>query len=264
VKSVSAAGAQPQVERLALSDNKEKFLVSGSISNSGAEKVIYKSIRQPDLYSGHAAVEFLRQRGIQIKGGVRTGQSSTASLEVMGAVESKPLPLIVTDMMKWSNNFAAEMLVKLLAAESGEKPATMKTGLEQVRSWLASRVGLDGKDYRFINASGLTRDNQLSTGQIVKILNTVRRDFRIYPEFAASLPVAGADGTLRSRFSAKGTHWVRAKTGLLTGVVGLAGYAGNADGKVVTFAFIFNGRAGKSESARALFDRMASQLAELD
>lgn len=264
VKTLNSGKVVPQVERLSAEESKEKFLASGAIAVGQPEKVIYKSIRKPDLYAGLAAVEFLRQRGIEVRGTVRTGKAANGRLDVLGEVESKPLPLIVTDMMKWSNNFAAEMLVKLLAVESGEKPATMRTGLEQVRSWLLSRVGLSAQDYRFENAAGLTRGNMFSTKQIVEILKVVQRDFRIYPEFASALPVAGADGTLRSRFSERGTFWVRAKTGLLSGVVGLAGYAGRADGSVMTFAFLFNGRSQKSESARALFDRMAALLADSD
>ena len=52
-------------------------------------------------------------------------------------------------------------------------------------------------------------------------------DIRFGPEFVSGLPIAAADGTLKERAeSARGA--VRAKTGLLTRVTGLSGYAETA------------------------------------
>lgn len=89
----------------------------------------------------------------------------------------------------------------------------------------------------------------------------MREHFQIFPEALASFPVAGVDGTLKSRMRGTPAEGrVRAKTGLLTGVAGLAGFAGRADGTQVSFVFMFNGRPTHSEDARALFDRMAGEL----
>lgn len=52
------------------------------------------------------------------------------------------------------------------------------------------------------------------------------------------------------------------KTGMLNGVAGLAGYAGREDGGIVTFVFLFNGRAGHTISARDLFDQLATELVQ--
>jgi D-alanyl-D-alanine carboxypeptidase/D-alanyl-D-alanine-endopeptidase (penicillin-binding protein 4) len=76
-----------------------------------------------------------------------------------------------------------------------------------------------------------------------------------------ALPMAGVDGTLRERMK-KGpaNGWVRAKTGLLTGVVALAGFAGRPDGTVFTFVFIFNGTGEQTWAARDTLDVLASAL----
>ncbi|MCB0362864.1 MAG: D-alanyl-D-alanine carboxypeptidase, partial [Bdellovibrionales bacterium] len=89
----------------------------------------------------------------------------------------------------------------------------------------------------------------------------LRANFTVYPEFVSSLPILGVDGTLKSRMnqsSVKG--WVRAKTGMLSGVAGLAGYAGRMDGGIATFVFLFNGKDKKTNVAKSLFDSLARQL----
>ena len=110
--------------------------------------------------------------------------------------------------------------------------------------------------------SGLTRENSLTPRAMWKVLAHLRRDFRVQGEVMTSLPISGIDGTLKNRM--KGTdaeRWVRAKTGLLTGVTALAGYAGRKDGRVFTFVFIHNGKTDGSRM-RSLFDSWLVRLIE--
>ena len=51
------------------------------------------------------------------------------------------------------------------------------------------------------------------------------------------MPISGIDGTLKDRFGKEIDVRVRAKTGLLNGVTGLAGYVGHPEGEMFTFSF---------------------------
>lgn len=236
------------------------IVVSGAMALDHKEVVSYKSISKPDYWSGYNLVEFLKQRGVTVKGGVRIGASPKDAI-TLAYSESKPLVSIVADMSKWSNNYVAEMLVKNLAAETGSSLATMEGGLVRVRSYM-ERLGYKKDEYEFINAAGFTRDNRFTAAQYGRFLEAVQKDFTMFPEYLSSLPIGGVDGTLRSRMKGTAaTKWVRAKTGLLNGVVGLAGYAGRSNGTIVSFAFIYNG-GGREDRARALFDKMAALLVE--
>jgi D-alanyl-D-alanine carboxypeptidase/D-alanyl-D-alanine-endopeptidase (penicillin-binding protein 4) len=232
--------------------------VSGALAIDQAEAVYYKSISKPDLWAGSNLIEFLKQRGVSVKGRVRSGVVS-ASAKVLATAESKPIQIIVADMAKWSNNYVAEMLVKNLAAEMGESPATMSGGLKKVQDFLA-HLGFKVGDYEFVNAAGFTRENKFTPSQLGKFLESMRSDFEMFPEYLSALPIAGIDGTLRSRMkSTSAERLVRAKTGLLDGVVGLAGFAGRPNGSMVSFTFIYNG-SGNVASVRELFDQMAAEL----
>jgi len=255
-------GRNVTVERRSEKDFEgDVIVVSGSMAADQPEMVVYKNITRPEIWSGYNLVEFLKQRGISVKGKVRRGQAP-ASAVVLATAESKPLALIAADMAKWSNNYVAEMLVKNLAAEADpNRPATTPAGLARVKKYLEA-AGLKSSEYEFINASGFTRRNRMTPFQLGQLLEYVRSDFTIYPEFLAALPIAGIDGTLRSRMKSRpAERWIRAKTGLLNGVVGLAGFAGRANGEVLAFVFIYNG-SGREDRARALFDQMAARLVE--
>lgn len=250
------------VERLASKDprNGETFLATGSIGASQPEKAIYKSIREPAIFAGQSAVVFLKSRGITVKGAVKMGTAPPDHI-VLAAAESKPIAQIVADMMKWSNNYVADMLIKNLSAEAGDHPGTTAKGMRLVRAHIEKVAGLKSKEYELVNGAGFTRENLLSPRQVGAILNAVRHDFRIFPEFLSALPIANVDGTLRNRFKGlESAGWIRAKTGLLNGAIGLAGYAGDETGRIYTFSFFFNGSAGKEDSARQLFDRMADTI----
>lgn len=264
-KTKTAKPGQPfsvSIERLK-SDKPEEgetYLATGSIGLDQPEKAIYKSVREPGIWSAQSMKTFFEARGIKIKGTVRQGVAPQKAL-VLATAESKALPLIVADMMKWSNNYVADMLVKNLAAETGQRPATTDAGIKQVRQYIEKAAGLKASEFEFINGAGFTRENSLTPSQLGAVLTAVRNDFRIFPEFLSSLPIAGVDGTLRSRFRGlEGTGWVRAKSGLLNGAIGLAGYAGDNQGRIYTFVLLFNGSAGKEDSARALFDKLATTL----
>lgn len=248
------------VSRKANGLESDKIVISGTIPLGSSETVIYKSILHPEMWSGFNLRSFLQKRGIEVKGSVRAGSVSLSSSVVLAKAESKPIGLLVTDMMKFSNNFVAEMLVKNLAAELTEGQGTMEKGVQLLNQYVIEK-GFAQDKFELTSPSGLSRKNQLSSRQLLKILEDLRVNFTVFPEFLSSLPILGVDGTLKSRLSKSTVRgWVRAKTGMLTGVTGLAGYAGRLDGGMATFVFLFNGTANKTTAARKLFDDLAKEL----
>jgi D-alanyl-D-alanine carboxypeptidase/D-alanyl-D-alanine-endopeptidase (penicillin-binding protein 4) len=243
----------------------DKITISGSIPEGAEETVVYKSISNPNLWIGAHLKQFLKQRSIEVKGKVRVGKCEASAIKV-ASVQSKNLNEILSDMLKFSNNFVAEMLAKNLAAEKNislSTPATMKSGIEEIKKYLD---GLEFKrsDYVLENVSGLTRDNRFSAKQLAKVLTSIRNDFLTFPEFLSGLPIAGQDGTLKNRMkNSKGESVVRAKTGYLDGVVGLAGYVGRKNKPPLVFVFMFNGTYEQGTAARPLFDDLINHLKSL-
>lgn len=256
-------GTSIQVERTSRKDKEfvgDVIRVSGQIARGSAEKVFYKGITQPDLWSGQQLKAFLERRGIEVTGAVRVGRVP-ASAKVLARVESESVEKMVKDMMKYSNNYVAEMLVKQIASTQVGPPGSIPVGMEKVRQYIR-RTGISS-GLEVENPSGLTRKNRFQAKALHDYLVALHGQFDIFAEALSSYPLAGVDGTLERRM--RGTPaqgWVRAKTGLLNGVTGLAGYAGRRDGQLLTFVFMFNGRADKSGSARQLLDDLAVILVQ--
>ncbi len=250
------------VERLSKADFKGEIIrVTGKLPIGHDEVVIYKSITQPEIWSANNLLEFLKQRGIKVSGEIKTG-TTPKEAKVLSKRESKALGLIVADMAKFSNNYVAEMLAKNLAAESGEVPATMKTGIARIKNFM-SEIGIESSSIKFVNASGFSIENRISALDLGHYLQLIQSDFSIYPEYISALPIAGRDGTLKKRMKDLGrTGWIRAKTGLLNGTVGLSGFVGMTHGQSAAFAFIYNGRGGIEDKARNLFDKLAEELSK--
>jgi serine-type D-Ala-D-Ala carboxypeptidase/endopeptidase (penicillin-binding protein 4) len=161
--------------------------------------------------------------------------------------------------MKASDNYMAEMLTKNLAAEAQQRPVTIQAGLELIRQFM-DQVGIPSHDYQLTSGAGYTQQNSISPEALCKVLRYLRSDDQIFPAFFSALPVAGVDGTLRYRMRktlAQGR--ISAKTGYLEGVVGLAGFVNRPDGKVLTFAFMYNGHR-PAWIVKNTFDRICVEI----
>jgi D-alanyl-D-alanine carboxypeptidase/D-alanyl-D-alanine-endopeptidase (penicillin-binding protein 4) len=239
----------------------ETIIVSGTIALEAPEFVAYKSITQPEIWAAYNLKSFLEQRGIVLKGTVRTGVTPAKAV-VLATSKSRPIGELVNTMMKWSSNYVAEILTKGLGAQIKGAPGTMEKGTTVVRDFL-SQVGLKDIDYE--NPSGLSRKNSFRPRDLLKVLQYGERHFEFWPEYLTSLPIGGVDGTLRKRGHQTDTAGiVRAKTGHLAGVTGLAGYVGGKSGQVYTFVFLYNGGVEESVKAQDLFDRLIYDLQKAD
>jgi D-alanyl-D-alanine carboxypeptidase/D-alanyl-D-alanine-endopeptidase (penicillin-binding protein 4) len=116
------------------------------------------------------------------------------------------------------------------------------------------------------DGSGLARGDRLAVRTLGDVLAVAAQhaDLSVVPE---SLPVAGFSGSLTYRFQAPGTAGglgdVRAKTGTLTGVHGLAGVVTSRDGAVMIFAVVADRvRVRNTLFARDQLDRITAALAD--
>jgi D-alanyl-D-alanine carboxypeptidase/D-alanyl-D-alanine-endopeptidase (penicillin-binding protein 4) len=196
--------------------------------------------------------------GIHVQGSIGAGKAANKNTE-LARHESKPLHNLITDMLKKSDNIIAGSLFKKIGEMYTHRPGTWESGGTAVAKILSQQAALDIWRISLIDGSGLSRYNQVTPAQMLKVLDfTFHNDATNY-NFISALPIAGIDGTLKRRM--RNISWrVRAKTGTMQGVVSLAGYAMSADKEPLAFVIMINGRNGSVWQYRELEDRIMQYL----
>ena len=216
--------------------------------------------REPAEAAARAFARLLTDEGISVKGDP-TAATVAATDEVLAEERSATLSQIVETLVRVSDNQAAEVVLRHVAIAGG-RPADFDGGTQAVKAALDA-AGVTTEGLVLTDGSGLSRNNRISPLTLVGVLREAAAAERT-SELTADLPVSGFTGTLVDRFAdlaaARGT--VRAKTGTLTGIHSLAGYATDADGRPVLFAVM----ADRTDNAmplqaQAALDRAAAAIA---
>jgi D-alanyl-D-alanine carboxypeptidase/D-alanyl-D-alanine-endopeptidase (penicillin-binding protein 4) len=92
-----------------------------------------------------------------------------------------------------------------------------------------------------VDGSGLSHMNMVTPRQVVELLKYVYSNDIVYLDFFNSLPIAGIDGSLGKRMqNTTAQNNVRAKTGYISHVRSLSGYAFTGDSEPIAFSMIAN------------------------
>jgi D-alanyl-D-alanine carboxypeptidase/D-alanyl-D-alanine-endopeptidase (penicillin-binding protein 4) len=84
-----------------------------------------------------------------------------------------------------------------------------------------------------------------------------------FPEYYASLPIAGLDGTLNERMKeASIAGKVHAKTGSVSHVRTLTGFAETTGGRRLVFSFLTNNEQGKNHEVHDALDGLCQAMIE--
>lgn len=169
---------------------------------------------------------------------------------------------IINNLNKTSDNLSAEMTLYALSEKYSGKPASADSGIQFIKMMIDS-IGLNSKDYRIVDGSGVSHYNVVSAELLVNILkyfNNMQPDLceLLYDSF----PIAGVDGTLEYRMQKIPLlNNVHAKTGTLTGVSCLSGYLTNKKNHKLAFSIMMQNFVGPSSKARDLQDEICRILA---
>lgn len=234
-------------------------VVEGGIPKQVGTLYYRRRVPDPKSYAASLLVRSLKRAGI--RGALRVEYGAVEeTLPLIGQMPSAPLSTLLYALGKWSDNFTAEMLLKIMGAQA-ERPGSSARGVDVVLAELRE-MGVDTEGLVMINGSGLFDGNQVKPQQITQTLVAVYRDPSISAEYLAHLAVAGSDGTLQSRLEdLPRPRMVRAKTGTLRDVIALSGYVLGEPDRSIAFSFLANGVAGKHQAARDLADDIVRALA---
>jgi D-alanyl-D-alanine carboxypeptidase/D-alanyl-D-alanine-endopeptidase (penicillin-binding protein 4) len=253
----------PRVERSTEVES-DRLAVGGSVPE-GQERHIHRAMSDPALGAGLLLRSILGQLGIAVTGGVETTGGPQPGLTEIAGIEGLPLVEAVGRMMRYSNNYIADVMTMNVAlARLGPGQRTLAQASASLASGVAGAPVL-------LSGSGLTIENRVSAYSLVDVLAAQYRDARRFPAFYGALvvPRDAPFGYLRSG-NADWLDRVALKTGSLSepvAVYGLAGYLRKRDGGFIAFATLVNGTArvpdlAMERSLQAMREDLSGLLAQ--
>lgn len=179
-----------------------------------------------------------KELGGEIGGHFRPGTPPPDARQ-LAETSSPPLPEVLRDMNKWSNNVIARHVLATLGATAEPGQDSVAAGRRVVEQSLRG-AGVDTSGFVIENGAGLSRSARISARSLGQLLVSAWRSPTM-PELMASLPIAGVDGTARRRLAnSPAAGHAHLKTGTLDGVRSLAGYVLAHDGQRYAVVLMIN------------------------
>ena len=199
---------------------------------------------KPDQFLTKVFSQVFSEVGIRWTGAVKpVGKTSSRRLTLL-TEESEPLSRLTVLMNKFSNNpMADHLFLSLSFADSHgtEISASYARSRDVLLTWLRNQ-GIDDKSLCIENGSGLSRKTRISAEALGRVISySLTGPYAA--EFLSSLPIAGVDGTMRTRSLTGSAHL---KTGRMDGVRSVAGVLRDRYGKDWVVVMLINSKAAQN------------------
>lgn len=211
------------------------------------------AIDEPGFFAAKVFLKALNDEGIELAGSIQKEPSLPENVFPLAVHQSQPLAAQVLACNKDSQNLTAELLHRTVGAMHRRSPEDSLASLLNDSHVSSKRVSL--KD-----GSGLSLYNLVRPVDVVHLLAQVSKREVAQP-FEDSLPIAGKDGTLSTRFK-KSTlkNRLKAKTGTTQNVTALAGYAETLYHHHIAFCVIVNNHLMKTSDVREDVDWLVEKI----
>src|SRR4051812_42284371 len=245
------------------------LMLWGTIPQDATGENIGFAIEDPSEYAAQAFRAMLEKRGITIGGKASVQHTLTASLPlppddtstlvaalppgskgggqepatapspapsraVLAFRDSEPFAVDARVINKVSQNLHAELTLRQIGLGRATVPSL--EGALAVEKQFLLGVGIQPEEFRLYDGSGMSQLNLVTPHAVTRLLSYA------YAQpwgalFRSTLPVAGQDGSLGSRFvNTFAEQRVFAKTGTLSHTNALSGYAQTLTGEWVVFS----------------------------
>ena len=171
-------------------------------------------------YAGELLAAFLERAGVGLSGKIATGSVPEGLTPVYVHRQSRALSEIITEMLRYSNNYIANQIFLEIGGHRHGGPVSLEKSLKVARGMLAAHDLAEA--IRLEEGSGISRGNRFTARGLARLLH----------HFAPHADL------LHGRKGA--AH----KTGMLSGVRTLAGYANTTRHGQVRFVIALRGNNG--------------------
>lgn len=233
------------------------------------------AVDDPALFAASALLDALTRRGVSISGqavarhrfpneapDLKSGGDRAASRPPVELARRTSPPLVETlrILNKVSQNLHAEIVLREVGRVK-RNIGSREAGLEELQTFLAE-AGIEKGECKLRDASGLSRLNLITPAAVTKLLIFMYRSEH-REAWLSLLPVGGEDGTLSERFAGKPDgRRILAKTGTVSHVSALSGYARREKGDLLAFSILVNNYNAQASEVRRVIDKICIVMIE--
>jgi len=201
--------------------------IAGEAATGGA-------VSDPAAHAASVFTKMLTARGVIVDGPPISG-AAVPTDSTLASIDSIPLHEVVGEMLAFSDNTTAELLLREMGhAKSGR--GTTAAGRQAVAQWLTTK-GYSSEAIKVVDGSGLAVTNRLTC----ELLGDVLSSDGVIGDIANGLARPGRPGTLIDRLEQGDLAGrLKAKTGTLNNVTALSGWLTTNPGKNLTFSVMEN------------------------
>ncbi|WP_142826964.1 D-alanyl-D-alanine carboxypeptidase/D-alanyl-D-alanine endopeptidase [Planococcus soli] len=261
----TVAAEQPKTVSISREHGTNQIVIEGNIPVEGSRTREWIAVDEPSGYALDLFENALIAQGIEWAGkhSVKMGETPADSTLLLEH-ESMTLAEFSIPFMKLSNNGHGEVLAKEMG-RAVQGTGSWEAGLEVMEN-VAGELGVNTETILLRDGSGMSHVNLIPVNEVSQLLFGAQNK-SWFDSYLNALPVAGAPerfvgGTLRNRMKETAAQQnVKAKTGTLTAVSALSGYATTKDGKPLIFSIIIN---NDLSTVTPIEDAIATAIAEWD
>jgi D-alanyl-D-alanine carboxypeptidase/D-alanyl-D-alanine-endopeptidase (penicillin-binding protein 4) len=247
--------------------------LGGTIPLRDRGKSYLLAIDKPALFAANALLDALGRRGVAVSGRAvarhrfadevpdrKSGASSPSPTRevVLARRTSPPLVEILRIINKESQNLHAELMLREVA-RTRRNIGSREAGLEELKDFL-TEAGISEKEHNLEDASGLSKGNLVTPAAVIKLLQYMHQSEH-RDAWLSLLPIGGIDGTLSSRFRNRAAaRRIWAKTGTMSHVSALSGYARTRPGDLLAFSILVNNYNASASAIRRVIDTICTLM----
>lgn len=236
------------------------YQLTGCLPQAKSLQTIKIAVHNPELWTAHIIMALLHENQIHLNGKISLGIVPANSTN-LASYQSRPLAILVRQMLKKSDNQIANILLKTLGHVYYKQPGNWQNGVAALQAILKQQLNIDFTHSNIVDGSGISRYNLVTPEQTAQLLLAMYNNKKLAPIFISSLPVAGVNGTLADRMQeAEVKGKIYAKTGTMTGVSSLSGYATTQENHKLIFVIFSNNFVVPNNQVTALEDNICRFL----
>lgn len=208
---------------LTTSDNNH-YLLSGCMTERKKPLPLKFAVQDTSMYAIATIKRLMYKYNIRLSGEILVKSSTTG--DIIATHHSKPLPELLSIMLKKSNNLIADNLTKTMGKRFFVQAGSFTNGTEAIKQIIYSKTNINLNDAQLADGSGLSRNNRMTVSDMSQVLNYIWKNDKEL-DLLQLLPIAGESGTLKYRQSMRKAPikgQLQAKSGSLYGSYNMAGY----------------------------------------